>query len=140
MSNNYTNFAFLQEMGIGIWQVREPRFFSHLEKEIIELPKECKLIFICEIAPSKDQLAFVSKILNSMNLGLDETYFLPPNETENILADDVFCWFVGINPQKTTISNAKVLHSCTLEQLENNPQAKRDLWQQIKSYDTTTSN
>ena len=127
----------LKEMGLQLWQVRDHSIFATIEQKEIQLPAECKLLYVSFNAPLAEQVDFFGKVLASIGLNPEQALYLPPEAALNVKILPEWCWFAGVTPHDT--KNTKLLVSCNLHQLEYDIESKRQLWQQIKKYDPASS-
>ncbi|CZF78971.1 DNA polymerase III subunit psi [Grimontia marina] len=125
----------LKEMGITVWDIRRPECYPDLAPQPVSLPEHCKLLLVCDAQPSEQEAWLFSKVLASMKLSVEQALYLPP-QAVNLLGKHQldWCWFAGT--QQTDIDGVKMLTSPSLAVLDNDQLAKKQLWQQIKQYES----
>ncbi|EOD78399.1 DNA polymerase III psi subunit [Grimontia indica] len=101
----------------------------------VSLPDDCKLLLVCNAQPSEQEAWLFSKVLASMKLSVEQALYLPP-QAVNLLGEHQleWCWFAG--SQEAEIEGVKRLISPSLSALDNDQLAKKQLWQQIKQYES----
>lgn len=125
----------LKEMGITVWDVRRPECYPDVSPQPVSLPDDCKLLLVCESKPTEQEAWLFSKVLASMKLSVEQALYLPP-QAVNLLGKHQldWCWFAGT--QDADIEGVKRLISPSLSALDNDQLAKKQLWQQIKQYES----
>jgi DNA polymerase-3 subunit psi len=125
----------LQEMGITYWQVRKPELFPNQVLPVINLPAECKLLFVTAEELNEHDAWLFGRILSSMKLTPQQALSLPLSALDQIEEHHLmWCWFAGCQGAHPT--GCQVLNSASLKLMHNDPSSKKALWQQICSYDS----
>ncbi|USH01954.1 DNA polymerase III subunit psi [Grimontia kaedaensis] len=125
----------LKEMGITVWDVRRPECYPDVSPQPVSLPDDCKLLLVCESKPTEQEALLFSKVLASMKLSVKQALHLPPQAVNLLDKHQLeWCWFAGT--QQMDIDGVKMLTSPSLAVLENDQFAKKQLWQQIKQYES----
>ncbi len=126
------NFQRLDVMGIPLFQIRNPDIFAGHHHQIT-LPESCKLLLISESLPQNEEALLFSKIIATMGLKADQTLHLMPQSLHLLNHHQLqWCWFCGCEGE--SLPNVKMLHSSSLAVLQQDQQAKKYLWQQIKTH------
>lgn len=132
MSSVYNEY--MQEMGISCWEVRYPERLEGYHAEAIVLPKECRILLVSPVKPKGELAEMFERVLKSMSLTLDQSLHLFPSQIAYLGEQSLeWVWFSGC--EVTEIEEVKQLHSPLLSEIEGNNQQRRQLWQQICSYD-----
>lgn len=123
----------LKEMGIPVWQLRKPEIYGG-EQHTLSLPDTCKLLFVCDQSLNETDAWLFGRILKSMDLLPEQALQLPHAALESLAHHElIWCWYIG-QPQ-FKLQGVNVLTSTPLADMQQNPSAKKHLWQQICSYD-----
>ncbi|UJF19710.1 DNA polymerase III subunit psi [Vibrio sp. SS-MA-C1-2] len=132
------NFALLQEMGIPIWQLRRPELYQDRQASDESegmLPEHCRVAFIAENKPEGHQAWLLGRIIKSMKLQPEDVFYVPLAGLNRLSVQQIeWCWFCGVEPIEHPFSDCKVLRSPSLQQLNDNPADKKQLWKKICSY------
>ncbi|BDU38343.1 DNA polymerase III subunit psi [Vibrio nigripulchritudo] len=129
-----SNASFLQEMQIDQWQLRHPERLEGVSVATVALPEQCRLLLLSPIQPNQEEVAFLTKVLGSFSLTIDDAFFLSPEHLNRVeLAHVEWVWFCQCPPSE--LEDVKVLHSPALSLVESETEHKRALWKQIKSYE-----
>ncbi|MEZ8143758.1 DNA polymerase III subunit psi [Enterovibrio norvegicus FF-454] len=124
----------LKEMGITVWDIRHPVVFPENMTTAITLPPSCKLLFVSESAPNDHEAWLFGKILASMKLTPEQALRLPPRALSALGEHSLeWSWFSGVSAQ--ALPNVKALSSPSLSALNDDQNAKKALWKQIKNYE-----
>lgn len=122
----------LEQMGIRQYQLRRPAAL-HGEVAIV-LPDNVRVILLADKLPSFTS-PLLQDILRAISLNHEQIYCLTP-EQAMMIPEDTGCvfWFMGLGEQPelpASIAKLPSLTSPSLDELADNPDAKRALWQQI---------
>ena len=132
---NLRNSQYLKEMGIAEWQLSHPKMLQGACVEKIVLPKSCKLLLVSSEIPSGNLAVMFEKVLKSMKLEIKQSMHILPHLLEQTHIKELdWVWFAGCEMVEEV--NAQVLSSPSLREIEGNTLHKRQLWQQICSYET----
>ncbi|WP_028023813.1 DNA polymerase III subunit psi [Enterovibrio calviensis] len=124
----------LKEMGITVWDVKRPDLFPNNADKAIALPSSCKLLFVSDAELSVQDAWLFGKILASMKLSPEQALSLPSRAVANLGEHSLnWCWFAGVSVQ--TLSGVNSLSSPALSILNDDQDAKKALWKQIKRYE-----
>ncbi|KXF79691.1 DNA polymerase III subunit psi [Enterovibrio coralii] len=122
----------LKEMGITVWDVRRADLFPTQTAQTIDLPSTCKLLLVCDSQPEEQDAWLFGKILSSMKLAPEEALRLPPEALSSLAEHALtWCWFAGCDGEVP--QGVKKLTSPSLSLLQNDQNAKKALWHQIKT-------
>ncbi|WP_407332267.1 DNA polymerase III subunit psi [Enterovibrio sp. 27052020O] len=125
----------LKEMGITVWDVRQPDVLSVNMTKAIALPASCKLLFVSDSAPNEHEAWLFGKILASMKLTSEQALRLPARALSTLGEHSLeWCWCAGVPTHP--IAGVKALASPALSALNDDQNAKKALWKQIKSYES----
>lgn len=134
----------LQEMGVDVWEVAHPERLQGVEQRGFSLPESCALLLVADSIPVGDEAVLFAKVLASMKLNLEQALHVTPAQLSQITHHQlVWIWFAG-----TALSDAEqsesailfeldglqVLNSVSLSDIPTDIQHRRQLWQQICSY------
>lgn len=128
------DIALLQKMGLGYWQIRRPELFPDYRPQTITLPRSCRILLVFDGQWTQETQTFLTRILASMKLRLDEALCLPTTALDQLGEHHLtWCWFIDCQGSEPV--GVRVLRSVGLTQLQQQPELKKDLWQQICAYD-----
>lgn len=128
------SIAMLQEMGLTVWQLRKPeRVNAHPE---INIPENCRLLFVAPEFPENDELELLVKIALSMGVSAEEVYYLTSEQLQllDTPQEIAWLWFCGEEKCAHSLICNRQIASHRLSALKENPLFKKQLWQQIKQY------
>lgn len=121
----------LNEMGIPVWDIRDPSLFEQSPKPFL-LPETCQLLFVCNETPNEQQAWLFGKILGSMQLLPSQALQIPSVALSSLNAHSLqWCWFCDCQNQEM-IEGVKNIFSPSLSTLSEDINAKKTLWNQIK--------
>ncbi len=133
MSNN-TSMQYLEEMDIQNWALLHPSRLSGCPIENVDIPESCRLLLVSPEKPEGDIVVMLEKVLKSMNLELSQAMHISPEQFNYLGSHQLkWVWFAGCD--KTGIPNLNTLVSPVLTKIDGNNQERRNLWQNICSYD-----
>ncbi|MDE1220091.1 DNA polymerase III subunit psi [Vibrio aestuarianus] len=133
MSNH--EYQYLQEMGIQYWKLVHPERLLGVSLPTIDLPDSCRLLLVSPNCPQQSSALLFSRVLKSMGIELNDARHLEPQYIDQLGGSlPEWVWFAGCEPSHSEVS-AKVLVSPNLSDIEGNNEHRRDLWQQICSYE-----
>lgn len=123
--------AFLQEMGISHWQVRKPALFT-AEKEFKQLNLSVfKLLVVCTDQDKSHML--MKAIIRAFGIESDNVAYCSLNQFEN--QKGTLPKLIWSTLGKIEVSSHyQLLYSPSLTELNNNPTAKKTLWEQFCAY------
>lgn len=125
--------AYLSEMGIDTYQLMYPQRLSGYQVAAIILPSNCKLLLVSSVFPEGSQAEFLERVLKSMQLTLEQTRHIYPQQIEQLQGQSAeWLWFAGC--QSSDVLQGKVLSSPLLSDIDGNNQQRKALWQQICTY------
>ncbi len=125
----------LQEMAIDNWQLSHPERLQGYQAADINLEPSCQLLLVAESVPQGQDALLFSKVLASMKLELKQALHLMPSQLSQLKSHQLqWVWFAGCETDDT-FSELKLLQSPALADIHGNNQHRRQLWQQICSYD-----
>ncbi|MCL9781125.1 DNA polymerase III subunit psi [Vibrio sp. S4M6] len=134
-SNAVRNSGYLKEMGISEWQLDKPQLMKGINVELASLPDGCQLLLVSPDLPNGEVAHMFEKVLKSMNLSLDQSRHIFPHQLNSFNLEALqWIWFAGCPLVDEVVT--KVLCSPALNDINNNPAHKRQLWQQICSYES----
>ncbi|MDO6704737.1 DNA polymerase III subunit psi [Photobacterium sp. 1_MG-2023] len=123
----------LQEMGLSAWQIRKPDCFPSLTQSVIDLPAQCRLLFVTAETLDEHDAWLFGNILRSMKLTPEQALSLPPHALSELGKHHlIWCWFAGCDG--VAPSDCRVLHSESLRLMHEKPASKKALWQQICAF------
>lgn len=126
--------AYLGEMGITRWSLKHPERLEGYHAESIVLPDTCKILLVSPVKPKGELAEMFEKVLKSMGLGLQHSLHLFPAQMPFLGKNHLkWIWFCGCEASATDGLN--ILQSPLLTDIQGNNQLRRQLWQQICSYD-----
>lgn len=121
----------LKYMGIRVWELRHPEFYSE-QQALTDLPESCRLLFVSEVIPTERDAWLFGKIIASMQISPEEVLYLPPYALSQLGSHRLsWCWFAGCAVHEMT--QVQIITSPSLAALQDDIQAKKSLWHQIKS-------
>lgn len=133
--SQFRQACYLQEMGISQWVLADPKMFEGYQPVDLELPDSCKLLLISPMPPSGEIVTMFERVLKSIHLRLDQALFIQPSQLSQLGENQLeWVWFAGCETSDG-VQVKKVLNSPLLSEIDGNVQHRRDLWQQICSYD-----
>ncbi len=133
MSNREQQF--LQAMGIQSWELVHPERLQGYQPNKMAIDSRCKLLLVCSSYPTASEVVLFERVLKSFNVTLEQAQYVMPHNLTNLdLSSVEWIWFSGC--ESHTIEGVKILHSPVLSEVEGHTQHRRDLWQQICSYQT----
>lgn len=120
----------LKNMGIRVWQLRNPDHYPAHQPKVV-IPDTCRLLLVTDKVPEEADAWLFGKIIASMQVMPEECFYLS-SEGFSYLSEHKldWCWFAGT--QASPITNVRVLNSPLLSQLQQDLNAKKALWHQIK--------
>ncbi|WP_324187421.1 DNA polymerase III subunit psi [Vibrio hibernica] len=134
----------LQEMGVDIWELAHPERLQGVEQRSFSLPKPCALLLVADSIPTGDEAVLFAKVLASMKLNLDQALHVTPAQLSQVTHHQlVWIWFAGTalsdEEQRESaihfeLDGLQVLNSVSLSDIPTDIQHRRQLWQQICSY------
>ncbi|CAH0538786.1 DNA polymerase III subunit psi [Vibrio marisflavi] len=137
MSENPTtsrNSQYLNEMGISEWYLKQPELLQGVCANKAELPKACRLLLVSPLLPSGSVASMFEKVLKSMRLELSQSRHILPHQLDSFHLKGIeWIWFAGCDVNEAV--KTRVLSSPVLSEVADNTQLKRQLWQQICSYE-----
>lgn len=135
MSNTHLAESYLSEMGITRWELSHPERLEGYHAQSIVLPEKCKLLLVSPVKPKGELAEMFEKVVKSMGLELEHSLHLFPAQMPFLGKHHLkWIWFCGCDASQT--SGLNVLKSPLLTDIQGNNQLRRQLWQQICSYDT----
>lgn len=133
MSNREQQF--LQAMGIQSWELTHPERLQGYQAKKNMIDNRCKLLLVSASYPTASEVALFERVLKSFNVTLEQAQHVFPHNLANLdLSSVEWVWFSGC--ESHTIEGVKTLQSPVLSEVEGHTQHRRDLWQQICSYQT----
>ena len=134
----------LQEMGVDVWEVAHPERLQGVEQRSFSLPKSCALLLVADSIPTGDEAVLFAKVLASMKLNLEQALHVTPAQLSQIIHHQlVWVWFAGVDLPDIEQSESsaafkldglQALNSVSLIDIPTDIQHRRQLWQQICSY------
>ncbi|WP_165312169.1 DNA polymerase III subunit psi [Vibrio ziniensis] len=125
---------YLQAMGIQSWDLIHPERLQGYQPKKAALDTECKLLLVSTNYPTASEAALFERVLKSFNVELQQSQYASLHNLANIdLSTLEWIWFAGCDDEIN--SNIKKLHTPLLSDVDGNTQHRRDLWQQICSYE-----
>ncbi len=139
--NNPRRNLLLAEMGIQQWQLCHP---ERLKGSVnIPLSEQIALVIASE-NPVNLQAPFFSDVLRSLDLTVERCLVVNPEQVDylQLNSSSVYCWQIGEREEKAEESKQEKItphfadfwQTESLEQLKNNPKAKRQLWQKMQKF------
>lgn len=126
---------YLQQMGLDVWSLAHPERLMGYQAPAITLADDCRLILVCEHALTTQEVGLFERVLKSMQLTLAQAQQITPAQWTNLAPHQcVWVWFAGC--EAIEVATLRSLHSPLLADIEGNTQHRRDLWQQIQSYES----
>ncbi len=126
---------YLQEMGVDLYQVRRPERINYSYQQPIELDKQCRLLLVAQQYPTQSEIRYLSKILQSMALTLEQIQFIEVDFIQQVNQEGVeWLWLCGVEPIIET--RAKLLTSPALSDIPSSTAHRKALWQQIQGQQT----
>lgn len=133
MSNREQQF--LQAMGIQSWELTHPERLQGYQAQKTTIDGRCKLLLISASYPTATEVVLFERVLKSFHVTLEQAQHAFPHNLANLdLSSVEWVWFAGCECH--TIEGVKTLQSPVLSEVEGHTQHRRDLWQQICSYQT----
>ncbi|GLT14882.1 DNA polymerase III subunit psi [Vibrio algivorus] len=134
--------SYLKEMGISTFEVAHPDKLEGYQSPGIILPNDCVLLLVAESCPQGEDATLFIKVLASMKLQPEQALHLTPGQLTQLQQHNLkWVWFAGCDGSLSNNDHLpqwqllKLLHSPALSTIHGNTQNRRDLWQQICSYD-----
>ncbi|MBD1576112.1 DNA polymerase III subunit psi [Vibrio sp. S11_S32] len=135
----------LQEIGIDVWEVSHPERLQGFQSSGFSLPPTCVLLLVAESIPQGQDTALFAKVLASMKLNLDQALHVTPTQLSQINQHQLtWVWFCGTETETDTetksqalefsVEGLQVLNSVSLADIPTDISHRRQLWQQICSY------
>ncbi|UGA54244.1 DNA polymerase III subunit psi [Vibrio sp. VB16] len=125
---------YLEEMDIQNWVLLHPSRLSGCPIENVDIPESCRLLLVSPEKPEGDIVVMLEKVLKSMKLELSQAMHIFPEQFNYLGSHHLkWVWFAGCD--KTGIPNLNTLVSPVLTKIDGNNQERRNLWQNICSYD-----
>ena len=125
--------AMLAEMGIESWQLAHPERLIGYVPPSLDLPEQCKLLLVTPECPQGKAAEMFARVLKSIHLDLEQARQIEPHDFATINQHQLtWIWFAGCDVQ--TGIEAQILQTPALDQIDGNNTLRRDLWQQICSY------
>ncbi len=125
--------AYLTQMGVDSYQLIHPERLAGYQLPPLALPASCKLLLVSPILPSGELALLFERVLKSINLSLDQTRHLYPEQLNQLAAQSIeWVWFAGC--ERSDVLTEKVLFTPLLSEIDGNNQQRKALWQQICSY------
>ncbi|MBM3070720.1 DNA polymerase III subunit psi [Enterobacter sp. RHBSTW-00994] len=121
----------LQQLGITQWALRRP---TALQGEIaISLPEHVRLVIVADEPPAPGEVV-ISDVLRALALTPDQVVLLTPDRVA-MLPHGSRCnsWRLG-GTEAIALEGGRLV-SPALDELKENPVARRALWQQICEYE-----
>ncbi len=132
MSNHEQQY--LHAMGIQSWDLIHPERLQGYQPAKAALDTECKLLLVSDHYPTASEVALFERVLKSFNVELQQSQYANLHNLANIdLSTLEWIWFAGCDDE--SISGIKKLRTPPLSDVDGNTQHRRDLWQQICSYE-----
>ncbi len=128
--------SYLQEMGIQEWQLVHPERLENYQAPSIELPENCLLLLVSPEKPEGQLAEMFERVLKSMKLELSQAMYLEPELLSQLSRHQLkWVWYAGCSESaEDSLSALNKLTSPLLKEVDGNNQLKRELWQQICSY------
>lgn len=117
----------LQQLGITQWRLRQP---AVLQREVaFQLPDCVRLLLVTDPLPPESHL-LVADVARSMMLTPAQIARLTPDQVM-MLPEDIHChcWWIGLAAMRDF--GGISLYTPSLEVLQEDTGAKRELWRQI---------
>lgn len=134
--------SYLKEMGISTFEVSHPDKLEGYQPPGISLSNDCALLLVAETCPQGEDATLFIKVLASMKLQPEQALHLTPGQLAQLQQHSLnWVWFAGCDDSTSSNDDlpqwdsVKSLHSPALSAIHGNTQNRRDLWQQICSYD-----
>lgn len=125
---------YLQAMGIQNWELIHPQRLAGYQPQLVPLEPQCRLLLITPVFPSQQETHWLEKVLKSFHVTLTQASQVAPEHIAQLdLTSLEWIWYAGCEVSTTT--QAKLLQTPVLSVIQNDPHYRRDLWQQICSYD-----
>lgn len=125
---------YLHAMGIQSWDLIHPERLQGYQPAKAALDTECKLLLVSEHYPTASEVTLFERVLKSFNVELPQAQYANLHSLANIdLSTVEWIWFAGCDDE--SISGIKILRTPFLAEVDGNTQHRRDLWQQICSYE-----
>ena len=122
----------LNEMGISVWELRNPQLFTPKPATQFSLPETCKLLFVNNKKPTSEDAWLFGKILSSLHLLPNQALQIPFSQIKNMHKHALeWCWFCDCTP--VLIDGVHCFSSPSLLRLSSEPNEKQKLWRKIKS-------
>ncbi len=129
---------YLQAMGIQSWELVHPERLQGYQPSKVTLDSSCKLLLVSASFPTADEIVLFERVLKSFKVKLDQTQYVHIDHLASIeLASLEWIWYAGCDGD--VISGVNKLQTPLLSDIDGNTQHRRDLWQQICSYETKDS-
>ncbi len=127
---------YLKEMGISVWELAHPDKLQGYQAPGIQLPQTCTLLLVADSCPQGDDATLFIKVLASMKLSADQALHLTPAQAAQLDKHALkWVWFAGCKAlEQASLQGVNILTSPAITQIHGNTQNRRDLWQQICSY------
>ncbi|WP_086983177.1 DNA polymerase III subunit psi [Vibrio aphrogenes] len=128
--------TYLKEMGITVWELAHPERLLGYQAPGIILPADCSLLLVADACPQGQDASLFIKVLASMKLQPQQALHLTPAQVTQLQKHALtWVWFAGCEAEMAeTWQGVKQLTSPALADIHGNTQNRRDLWQQICSY------
>ena len=134
MKNNKSDLLYLQEMDIQSWELLHASRLTGYLTETFDLPDSCLLLLVSPEKPEGDIVFMFEKVLRSMGLDLSKTMHIFPEQVVSLGSHQLsWIWFSGC--EKSGTIDINTLLSPLLKEIEGNNLERRNLWQQICSYE-----
>ncbi|OEF25848.1 DNA polymerase III subunit psi [Vibrio rumoiensis] len=133
---NLREQQYLQEMAIPVWELAHPERLQGYQAPGLVLPSSCVLLLVSESLPQGEDATLFIKVLGSMTLKPEQALQITPAQLVTLEKHQLsWIWFAGCEVS-LTLDGVNQLSSPLLQDIHGNTQNRRDLWQQICSYDT----
>lgn len=134
-TSHYRQQQYLKEMGISTFDVAHPDKLEGYQPADIVLPDDCTLLLVAEACPQGEDATLFIKVLASMKLQPEQALHVTPVQLATIKKHSLtWIWFSGCEAN-VILDGVNQLSSPPLQDIHGNTQNRRDLWQQICSYD-----
>ncbi|PJG84481.1 DNA polymerase III subunit psi [Conservatibacter flavescens] len=125
----------LQQMGITQWQLRKPEVLKGAVQ--VSVAENTRIIVISEHALNKSAVLF-QDILHALNIHTDECLCLDFSQAQHLTTTNPLAYWLLSNNSEQIDSTLRFCHNSTAiwqspdwADFQQDPQAKRALWQQI---------
>lgn len=125
---------YLQEMAIPVWELVHPERLEGYQAPGLCLPESCTLLLVCDSLPQGEDATLFIKVLSSIKLKPEQALHITPAQLASLESHQLsWVWFAGCEASQS-LEGVNVLTSPLLQDIHGHTQNRRDLWQQICSY------